>query len=377
MVLFQSKPGRGEFWYCGECRRDTDDTRDFHFYFKHEVKYAALCCIFCEHQDVIGQAFSAHLDKYHNVVVEDIKCLSLFRVVGLPPFKQLGHCPKCKIRMVETIYSLPAHKEACTGPQPRPEKSFKLNAEEQADFEIVFEKELASLRREWTTTPPPPRAAKPAAQRFYLPAGAEDDSSEDEWQGAAAMAVKPAAAYTDAKNAVARFRANTEKMAASSVDDAKPDDGMRRDGSMTPAERALVETKNFPHNVLAVGEITARLPEVDFVRKRFYCETAITPGIYDIMTADGDEVRLIMENHPANVYWAHVTPPDIPRNHGMDRLDVNQWLTNARPYVIVGVGSLQRDIPSGQHRLIQRKSGSTWSWFTIDESALLAADNVG
>ena len=113
------------------------------------------------------------------------------------------------------------------------------------------------------------------------------------------------------------------------------------------------------------------------MRKRFYCETAITPGIYDIMTADGDEVRLIMENHPANVYWAHVTPPDIPRNHGMDRLDVNQWLTNARPYVIVGVGSLQRDIPSGQHRLIQRKSGSTWSWFTIDESALLAADNVG
>ena len=216
----------------------------------------------------------------------------------------------------------------------------------------MFEKELASLRREWTTTPPP-RAAKLAAQKFYLPAGAEDDSSDDEWQGAAATAVKPAAAaYTDAKNEVVRFRAATHKLAPSSLNETKPDDGMRRDGSMTPAERALAETKNFPHNVLAFGEITARLPEVDYVRKRFYCETAITPSIYDIMTADGDEVRMIMENHPANVFWSHVTPPDIPRNHGMDRLDVNHWLTNARPHVIVGVGSLQRDIPSGQHRLI-------------------------
>ena len=152
----------------------------------------------------------------------------------------------------------------------------------------MFENELANLRREWTTTPPPPRAAKSAAQRFYFPAGAKDDSSDDEWQGAVAIAVKPAAAYTDAKNAVAKFRATTENMATSSLDDAKPDDELRRDGSMTPAERALVETKNFPHNVLAVGEITARLPEVDYVRKRFYCETAIYPGIYDIMTADGD-----------------------------------------------------------------------------------------
>ena len=104
-----------DWWYCGECRRDTNDAPDFHQLWKHDVKYAALCSIFCDHQDIIGQAFTAHLESYHNVVVEDTKCLSLFMTVGLPPCKQLGNCPKCEIRMVNTIYGLLAHKAACTG----------------------------------------------------------------------------------------------------------------------------------------------------------------------------------------------------------------------------------------------------------------------
>ena len=336
------------------------------------------CAAFSAITKISSAKHLRHLNAYHNVVVEDLKCLSMFWVGGLPPFKQLGHCPTCEIRMVETIYALPAHKSKCTGKPTRPAAGFKLNEQERADFEAVFEEELAALRKEWTMTPPPPRAAKPAAQRFYLPAGAEDDSSDDEWHGVVAVPAKPASAYTDAKNAVVRFRAAADNVASSApAADSQPDEDKKRDGSLTPAERAERELNHLPHRVLSAGEVTARLPNVEYVRKRYYSEVMITPGIYDIVTADGEEIRLLMENHPSNVYWSHVTPPDVPRDHVKDALDVNQWLVNARPYVIVGVGSLKSDVPAGTHRLVQRKSGSSWSWITIDETALLAADNVG
>ena len=73
-------------------------------------------------------------------------------------------------------------------------------------------------------------------------------------------------------------------MATSNLDDAKPDDDTKRDGSLTPAERAERELNHQPQRVLSAGEITARLPNVEFVRKRYYSEEMITPGIYDIVT---------------------------------------------------------------------------------------------
>ena len=44
----------------------------------------------CEHQDIVGQAFTAHLENYLNVVVEDVKCLSMFWVGGLPRLSNWG-----------------------------------------------------------------------------------------------------------------------------------------------------------------------------------------------------------------------------------------------------------------------------------------------
>ena len=381
--MFQSKPGRVEAWFCKQCRRKTDDTPAFHDYFKHQIKTAAWCCIFCEHQDMIGQAFAAHLDALHNVAVDDMDCLKLFWRDDLPPYKVLGLCTMCDIRMSETIYALPEHRMACKGQGVRPEKRFRLTAETREEFEEAHKEELARLRSEFTSTPPgvrqPRETVTKPARKFYMPGGMEDEDDDDDDDGEDEnlavktktavydrdLAVKTTTvtgAYSNLCNEVVQYRAATTKQI------------IRRDGSMTAAERADTEFEHLAHNVLSVGEVTARLPNVAFTRKRYYSEALLIPGVYDVQSESGEVFRLIMENHPANRYWEHLTPPDLPRDFVEDTLDINQWCTTARPYAIVGVGSLKEDIPPGRYKIMLRKRNADWSWITFDDRALLAAE---
>ena len=144
-------------------------------------------------------------------------------------------------------------------------------------------------------------------QKFYLPAGADDDSddTEDEF-GLCAKTTTVTGAYSNLRGEVVKYRAATSKLS------------IKRDGSMTAAEKAETEFDHVPHNVLAVGEITARLPGVDFRRKRYYSEKILVPGIYDVVTDDDIEFRLIMEKHPANDYWSYMPPVDMPRDFTED-----------------------------------------------------------
>ena len=132
---------------------------------------------------------------------------------------------------------------------------------------------------------------------------------------------------------------------------------------MLPIERARNEQYNVSHNYAAMGYITAAK---DGRIKKFFSEDIITPGVYDIVTAQGECIRLLMQRHPDNIMWGGMPYAMLPYDCVTDSFDVTQVITSAKPNIVAGVGSVAVDVPAGEHRLVQRHVDiSAWSAFTV------------
>ena len=132
---------------------------------------------------------------------------------------------------------------------------------------------------------------------------------------------------------------------------------------MLPIERARNEQYTVSHNYAATGFITAAK---DGRIKKFFSEDIITPGVYDIVTAQGKCIRLLMQRHPDNILWGCMPYAMLPYDCVTDSFDVTQVVTSAKPNIVAGVGSVAVDVPAGEHRLVQRHVDiSSWSAFTV------------
>ena len=132
---------------------------------------------------------------------------------------------------------------------------------------------------------------------------------------------------------------------------------------MLPIERARNEQYTVSHNYAATGFITAAK---DGRIKKFFPDDVITPGFYDIVTAQGKCIRLLMQRHPDNILWGGMPYAMLPYDCVTDSFDVTQVITSAKPNIVAGVGSVAVDVPAGEHRLVQRHVDiSAWSAFTV------------